>query len=398
MGEILIKKPIKTFLLSVILIISISITACSKPRQDTNQEIDNNETKEVITDVKKEKLTDMLKGKYIFGKTDYEPGEILYFKDDKEIISLYSYHIEISNVKEVISDKDSATYKLETTGSEDSKETTNCTLTISKESEDTISMTWIYDDEDNNGNASDVKILDAKECVESIYKAYPNYNHDKDWNNIGLTDEIFKEVNSSLNENNKQVNSSKENSNKTPNKESNNKDKISESKALEICKSKLKGVLGTDFLILGDGQYGMVKTVTYSGVNYYCIYLQSEECIADYRFCVNTNSGEVFYEDVSAFGKLTPISKYIASLEEDKEASNNESQPISKTEAEDLVKNMLVNNGSYVNSHIEFDYEEGDFYIIHAYDIIDDGDGNTHTATSGWYKVNKLTKEITSEF
>jgi hypothetical protein len=63
------------------------------------------------------------------------------------------------------------------------------------------------------------------------------------------------------------------------------------------------------------------------------------------------------------------------------------------TEAEQKVRQYLINNGKYVPSKIEYDHEENNAYVIHCYDIVVD-----HTATSGWYYVDKSTGNITSMF
>jgi hypothetical protein len=38
---------------------------------------------------------------------------------------------------------------------------------------------------------------------------------------------------------------------------------------------------------------------------------------------------------------------------------------------------------------------QNNFYVIHAYEIVPDGNGNTHTATAGWYRVNPQTGAVT---
>jgi hypothetical protein len=38
---------------------------------------------------------------------------------------------------------------------------------------------------------------------------------------------------------------------------------------------------------------------------------------------------------------------------------------------------------------------QNNFYFIHAYEIVSDGNGNSHTATVGWYKVDPQTGSVT---
>ena len=44
-------------------------------------------------------------------------------------------------------------------------------------------------------------------------------------------------------------------------------------------------------------------------------------------------------------------------------------------------------------SNIEVDSVEDRYYIVHVYDVITN-DNESHTATTGWYKVNKYNGEI----
>lgn len=72
-------------------------------------------------------------------------------------------------------------------------------------------------------------------------------------------------------------------------------------------------------------------------------------------------------------------------------------QYLSAYDAEMAVKNYLIRNQKYIPSYIKYDYDEGNDYIIHCYDIIYDTLG-AHTATSGWYYVDKNTGNIRSMF
>ena len=81
------------------------------------------------------------------------------------------------------------------------------------------------------------------------------------------------------------------------------------------------------------------------------------------------------------------------------ETIKQEQQPItiSKSKAIYLVKDMFKNYG-YVPSIIEVDHIEGNNYVVHAYEIIQDDEKSCHTATTGWYYVDMYTGEIESIF
>lgn len=72
---------------------------------------------------------------------------------------------------------------------------------------------------------------------------------------------------------------------------------------------------------------------------------------------------------------------------------------VSKAQAIQLVKDKYKLNGSsYLVTDV--DHEEDDMYVIHVYEnVVDDAaTGEGHTATYGWYYVNKKTGAITSMF
>lgn len=70
-----------------------------------------------------------------------------------------------------------------------------------------------------------------------------------------------------------------------------------------------------------------------------------------------------------------------------------ESTQLSKEEARQIVIDFAqVRNND--NLKTQYDHEEGNDYIFQVYEVVDDGGGNGHTATYGWYGVNKLTGEV----
>jgi len=47
---------------------------------------------------------------------------------------------------------------------------------------------------------------------------------------------------------------------------------------------------------------------------------------------------------------------------------------------------------------IDLDRKEGNAYVIHVYEVVNDGPDSSHTATKNWYYVNMNTGKITREF
>ncbi len=83
---------------------------------------------------------------------------------------------------------------------------------------------------------------------------------------------------------------------------------------------------------------------------------------------------------------------------------------ISEQDAIDLVKNLpevkswlaLFNQPDGTSSIggkpvIEVDHQDSAIYVVHAYEWVNQG-ADSHTATEGWYDVDKKTGEIKSEF
>ena len=58
----------------------------------------------------------------------------------------------------------------------------------------------------------------------------------------------------------------------------------------------------------------------------------------------------------------------------------------SPSEACDYLRELLVNGGHDVPPYVEFDHMSGDGYVIHGYEVVDDG-ASTHTGTWFWYTV-----------
>lgn len=66
--------------------------------------------------------------------------------------------------------------------------------------------------------------------------------------------------------------------------------------------------------------------------------------------------------------------------------SSSSSSISSADEAIDFLYNLLVDGGHDVPPYMEFDHMSGDGYVIHGYEVVDDG-GGSHTGTWFWYTV-----------
>lgn len=109
--------------------------------------------------------------------------------------------------------------------------------------------------------------------------------------------------------------------------------------------------------------------------------------------------------NITTFNKEYEKTKELLNLEikekdtikEDKTKQDQKSSTISESKAVSLVKDMFKNYG-YTPSIIEVDHIEGNNYVVHAYEIIQDGEETWHTATAGWYYVDMHTGKIESIF
>lgn len=53
---------------------------------------------------------------------------------------------------------------------------------------------------------------------------------------------------------------------------------------------------------------------------------------------------------------------------------------------------------NYSNLVIEVDHNEGNNYVVHVYEVVMDDETTGHTATYGWYYVDKSTGKLESMF
>ena len=271
------------------------LVGCSKEpqkvEQPPNSEVVQEEiVKEEVVVKKGEKLEKDLNGKYVHISDDLnDSGSIYYFREN-ELILLYGFHLETYNIENKILN-DNITYDLSTIDFYEPDSILNYTLTISENNDKTINMNWVVPGGESFIDA-DLKLLTAKECVESVLSSNPSYIHDRDWEEFGLTYELFYQVSNemSLNEVSDEVSN-----------------EITEEKALELCKEKV----GSDYLTLGSDEYGMDKIVDINGDKYYGIYYVNDGIVGDYRYCVSISTGEVFFQDVVNLESLTPIDEYL---------------------------------------------------------------------------------------
>ncbi|MCQ4085874.1 stalk domain-containing protein [Saccharibacillus sp. JS10] len=69
---------------------------------------------------------------------------------------------------------------------------------------------------------------------------------------------------------------------------------------------------------------------------------------------------------------------------------------ITKEQAVKLVKAKYGYDSSSI--YVEVDHMEDNNYVVHVYEVVMDDEETGHTATYGWYHVNKTTGKITSMF
>ena len=285
------KKSISLILAIATLVL---LVGCSK---ETKKEISNDEVPKAEETIQSggrvkggEKLEKNLNGKYIHIVEDQDDtGSIYYFRGN-EIVLLFGYHADVYKIENKKLD-DNITYNLSTKEFGNPDNTINSVLNLSQNEDKTINMKWEYED-GNSFENNNLKILTAKECVQSIISSYPSYEHDRNWDDFGLTSQLFDQV---YNEIYKEELSSQ----------------ITEEKALELCKEKVKHIWGADYLSLGDNEFGLDKVIELNGRKYYGIYYIDDGVPGDFRFCVNISTGEVFYQDVSDLQSLTPINEYL---------------------------------------------------------------------------------------
>ncbi len=279
------KKSITLILAIVALILLIG---CSKqPQKETPKE----EKTKVEKIVKKgDKLEENLNEKYIhIVENQNDTGTIYYFKNN-EIILLYGYHADSYKIEDRKSDNN-LIYNLSSKEFGNPNNTINSFLHLSQNEDETLNMMWNCE----NGNCfekNNLKLLTAEECVQSIVSSYPSYKHDRNWEEFGLTQELFNQAYDEIQEDELSK-------------------QITEEEALELCKEKVKDVWDADSLTLGTDDSGLDKVIELNGHKYYGIYYINDGMAGDFRFCVNASTGEVFFQSSADLQSLTAIDEYL---------------------------------------------------------------------------------------
>ncbi len=71
----------------------------------------------------------------------------------------------------------------------------------------------------------------------------------------------------------------------------------------------------------------------------------------------------------------------------------NDVSNVTEKQAVELVRKQI--GAQNENVKIEFDHMDGNRYVIHVYEVVEQ-ENNTHTATKGWYYVDRDTGEVTN--
>lgn len=65
-------------------------------------------------------------------------------------------------------------------------------------------------------------------------------------------------------------------------------------------------------------------------------------------------------------------------------------------EIQDAKSISVANNTHFVTEIDSSPTSQNYYYVVHAYEVVSDGNGHTHTATVGWYRVNPQTGKVTN--
>ena len=83
----------------------------------------------------------------------------------------------------------------------------------------------------------------------------------------------------------------------------------------------------------------------------------------------------------------------------DQDQNGNESDKYSSDDAINLVKEFIQGTDTDMGLNYSFDgIDDNGNYRIQVFEVVDHGEGQSHTATYGWYLVNPETGEITDLF
>ena len=250
---------------------------------------------EKVSTKPKDTLANLLEGKYLYNNTENSGlGEVFCFTKD-EIVVIYTYEASVHSVKSISSDTDNATFELESSELGSPENIIPSTLKVTKIKDSSVSLEW-SSGETPMRISKEMKILSAEECVSSIVKAHPDFPYDQNWDDLGLTKEMFNKALDriqSAGNSTKNIDSNNNNNNDTSKSTSSNdstsenhltSDKISESEAISICDQKVRAI-GWH-----DDSYGSSFSQGITREKYYHIMYDNGE-----SFAVNMYTGEVHH-------------------------------------------------------------------------------------------------------
>ncbi|MFR3499189.1 MAG: hypothetical protein ACLTT7_09245 [Paraclostridium bifermentans] len=303
---------------AVIVGFTLVLRPISKTKKITKDEVVKEVETGEVTKNKEETLAKLLEGKYLYDDSvDSEIGTVFCFNKD-EVVALYPYEEDVNKIKKTSTDTNTALFELESNehGSPEIiikykfkiEKTNNTSVTLSESSNDAPTRL-----------SKSLNILTTEESEKAIAKVHPDYVHDQNRDDLGLTKELFTKTFGSV----QTSTSSDENT-------------ISSEKALQLCKNKLSGFINVDYLTLGKNTPGMPSGCKYNGVRYIYVYYMIDGIAADYRYCVKESDGSIYYENSANIGKLIDIDTHIANSK-----SISDSEPTIKENEDTTEKNKI---------------------------------------------------------
>ena len=354
---------------AVIVGFTLVLRPISKTKKITKDEVVKEVNTGEVTKNKEETLAKLLEGKYLYDDSvDSEIGTVFCFNKD-EVVALYPSEEDVNKIKKTSSDTNTALFELESNEHGSPEIIIKSKLKIEKINDTSETLVGSSDDAPTTLSKS-LKIPTTEESVKDIAKVHPDYVHDQNRDDLGLTKELFTKTFGSV----QTSTSSDENT-------------ISSEKALQLCKDKLSGFINADYLTLGKNTSGMPSGCKYNGVRYIYVYYMIDGIAADYRYCVKESDGSIYYEDSANIGKLIDIDTHIANsksisdsdptIKENEDTT--EKNKISESEAIALCDKRLKelnfrefeSPGSVINTlegdYYQIVYDGGDAFAVHMY-------------------------------
>lgn len=356
-----------------VVVVIVGCTLVLRPISKTKKITKDEVVKEVdtgeVTKNKEETLAKLLEGKYLYDDSvDSEIGTVFCFNKD-EVVALYPYEEDVNKIKKTSADTNTALFELESNEHGSPEILIKSKLKIEKTNDTYVNLSESSNDAPTRLSKS-LKILTTEENVKAIAKVHPDYAHDQNLDDLGLTKELFTKTFGSV----QTSTSSDENT-------------TSSEKSLQLCKNKLSGSINADYLTLGKNTPGMPSGGKYNGVRYIYVYYMIDGIAADYRYCVKESDGSIYYEDSANIGKLIDIDTHIANnksisdseptIKENEDTT--EKNKISESEAIALcdkrLKELNVREfespGSVINTlegdYYQIVYDGGDAFAVHMY-------------------------------